>query len=206
MRRHRWCSGRRRPGGRAGGGARAGVAQRPAEASRAEVLAGGGCGMAAAGAFDEGPVGQGLAHRAGGGGSGHRLRRLVVPGGRVVVAGREGGRRVGLGGAQASGDDRADRGPYRIRQRPRGDDVMQLLAAPAGFQHRGHDAALIGQRLPGQQQLGAGRPELEQQPDPRVHLIRRGRGRRGRRRVRPVRPSRWSRRVAAARTEGLVFC
>src|ERR1700753_751287 len=42
-----------------GCGAGAGAAERPAEAGRAEVLAGGGCGNAAAGAFGQGPVGQG---------------------------------------------------------------------------------------------------------------------------------------------------
>jgi hypothetical protein len=72
------------PVGRSGGGARraaavavgvgslasragAGAAQWPAEAGRAEVFAGGGCRYAAAGALDEGPIGEGLGHAAGGG-------------------------------------------------------------------------------------------------------------------------------------------
>ncbi len=43
-----------------------------------------------------------------------------------------------------------------------GDDVAQLGARPAGFEHHGHDPALVGQRLPGQQQLGTGGADLQQ--------------------------------------------
>ncbi|WP_328419151.1 hypothetical protein [Streptomyces sp. NBC_00443] len=46
----------------------------------------------------------------------------------VAVGGRDDGRRVGLGGTQAGGDDRVDRGPHRMRPGPGGDDVPQLLA------------------------------------------------------------------------------
>ncbi|MBA9050477.1 hypothetical protein BJ996_007208 [Streptomyces phaeogriseichromatogenes] len=56
--------------GAPGGWAGACAAERPVEAGGAEVFAGGSSGDAAAGAFDEGAVGQGLAHRARGCGSG----------------------------------------------------------------------------------------------------------------------------------------
>lgn len=55
---------------RRGGWAGACAAERPVEAGGAEGFAGGSSGDAAAGAFDEGAVGQGLAHRARGCGSG----------------------------------------------------------------------------------------------------------------------------------------
>lgn len=96
-----------------------------------------------------------------------------------------------------------------------GDDVAQPGAGPAGLQHHGHDPALIGQRLTGQQQLGASGCEFEQQLDPWMHLIGRRHGRgvgrrrrrrravgRGRCRVRPARPRGNPRRWHCGRRDG----
>lgn len=94
------------------------------EAGGAEVFAGGGSGGAAAGAFDEGAVGQGLAHCARGCGGGWLWWRGVPRGVAVAVGAGEGGWWVCLGGAEAGGDDRADRGADRVWQRPGSDDVL----------------------------------------------------------------------------------
>ncbi|MER5753469.1 hypothetical protein [Streptomyces sp. NPDC002088] len=84
--------------------------------------------------------------------------------------------------------------------------MVQLFGAPPGIHHRGDHATLIGQRLPGQQQFGTARRNLEQQPHTRMHLVRRKRGRPGHWCIRLLRPSARLSEVAARARTGLVFC